>query len=57
MEAQVEEAAWGRREGFHILFQIMMYSEADVGSVGQTEPDRRLLCPEASVRLGVSGIW
>lgn len=57
MEAQVEEAAWGRREGFHILFQIMMYSEADVGSVGQTEPDQRLLCPEASLRLGVSGIW
>lgn len=53
MELQVEEAARGRGEGFHILFQIMMYSEASVGLDGQTEPDRRLLCPEASLCLGV----
>lgn len=56
MEALVEEAAWGRGEGFHILFQIMMYSEASIGLNGQTEPDRRLLCLEVSLCLGVGGV-
>lgn len=53
MEAQVEAAAWGRGEGFHVLFHIMIYSEASVGLEGQTEAGRRPLCPEASLCLGV----
>lgn len=36
MEAQIEEVAWGREEGFHVLFQIMMYSEASIGLQGQS---------------------
>lgn len=56
MEAQVEKAAWRQGEGFHILFQIMMYLEASVGLDEQTEPDQRPLCPKASLCLGVSGI-
>lgn len=54
MDAQVEEAAWGRGEGFHILFQFMMYSEASVGLDEQL--DQRLLCPEASLCLNVGGV-
>lgn len=53
MEPQVEEAARGRGEGFHILFQIMMYSESSVGLDGPTERYPRLLCPEAGRCLGV----
>ena len=54
MDAQVEEAAWGRGEGFHILFQFMMYSEASVDLDEQL--DQRLLCPEASLCLSVGGV-
>ena len=54
MDAQVEEAAWGRGEGFHVLFQIMMYSEASVGL--DEQPDQRLFCPEATLCLGVGGV-
>jgi len=54
MDAQVEEAAWGRGEGFHILFQFMMYSEASVGLDEQL--DQRLLCPGASLCLSVGGV-
>lgn len=56
MEGQAEKAAWRQGEGFHILFQIMMYLEASVGSDGQTEPEQRPLCPKASLCLGVSGV-
>ena len=56
MEALVEEAACERGERFHILFQITMYSEATVGWDGLREPERWLLCPEASLCLGVSGM-
>lgn len=55
MEARIERAAWGQGAGSHTLFQIMMYSEASVGLDGHAEPDRRLLCPKAGLRLGVSG--
>lgn len=55
MEGQDEKAAWRQGEGFHILFPIMMYLEAIVGSDGQTEPEQRPLCPKASLCLGVSG--
>lgn len=53
MEQQVQEVARGRGEGFHILFQIMMYSEACAGPIGRTEPDRRPLCLEARLCRGV----
>lgn len=56
MEVQVEKAAWRQGEGFHILFQIMMYLEASACLDGKSEPDQRLLCPKASRCLGVSGI-
>lgn len=56
MEGQAEKAAWRQGEGFHILFQIMMYLEASIGLDGQTEPDQRPLCLKASLCLGVSGI-
>ena len=54
MDAPVEEAAWGRGEGVHILFQFMMYSEASVGLDEQL--DQRLLCPGASLCLSVGGV-
>lgn len=53
MEGQAEKAAWRQGEGFHILFQIMMYLEASVGLDGQTEPHQRPLCAvRASVFQG-----
>lgn len=53
--ALVGASAWGRGAGFHILFQIMMYSGASVGSDGQTEPSGRQLCPEAVCALVLRG--
>lgn len=53
IQALVGTSAWGRGAGFHILFQIMMYSGASVGLDGRTEPNRLLLCPEVNLRLGV----
>lgn len=49
--ALVGASAWGRGAGFHILFQIMMYSGASIGSGGRTEPSERQLCPEAVCAL------
>lgn len=53
--ALVGASTWGRGAGFHILFQIMMYSGASVGSDGWTEPSRRQLCPEAVYALLLRG--
>lgn len=53
--ALVGASAWGRGVGFHILFQIMMYSGASVGSDGRTEPSGRQLCPEAVCALVLRG--
>lgn len=53
--ALVGASTWGRGAGFHILFQIMMYSGASVGSDGRTEPSRRQLCPEAVCALLLRG--
>lgn len=55
MDARVEEAAWGRGEGFHVLFQIMMYSEASVGLDEQPCSVQRPLCASVLEGLLVSG--
>lgn len=54
--ALVGASAWGRGAGFHILFQIMMYSGASVGSGGRTEPSERQLCPEALCASVLGGV-
>lgn len=59
MEAQIEEAAWGQGEGFHILLQIMMYWEATVG-LGRESPIGGCSVPRpvcASVIQGFANEW
>lgn len=59
MEAHFGEAAWGQGEGFHILFQIMMYWEASVG-LGRQSPIGGCSVPRpvcASVIQGFANEW